>query len=282
MRRFSWGLPAMSYASLETRLMRFAPRPRRLSFGVMLLCFCVAMAGAQTLSPEQSQAKADGIIEKFLKVSGEITAMENTKSRRDRGTVTLPGMGISGQVEVLAKAPNKTRMTMAIPGVGEIVEGFDGETAWVQDPIQGYREKSDLELSATVRQSDFYMAANYKKHYPRREWLGTEMVEGKPSDKLRLHPAEGAPETWFVDQSTSLLLRMDSVSHLPQGDIESQVYLEDYRDVDGVMEPMRIRIINPIAPVTMQLASSESNVEIDDSVFQSPKKRGPEEIIIIQ
>ncbi|MCW5965594.1 MAG: hypothetical protein KIT83_16270 [Bryobacterales bacterium] len=257
-------------------------RMPRLLVVLWMVALCGAGAPAQTLTPAQSEAKADGIIGKFLQVSGELKAMELVKSRRDLGKLTLPGIGISGDVEVLSKAPNKTRMTMKIAGVGEIVEAFDGETAWVMDPIQGYREKTELELSATVRQSDFYMAANYKTHYPKREWLGSETVEGKATDKLRLHPVEGAPELWYIDRKSNLLVRMDSVSHLPQGDIASQVYLEDYKEVDGVMEPMRIRIVNPIAPVTMELSSSESNVEIDDSVFVSPRKRGPEEIVIIQ
>ncbi len=237
---------------------------------------------AQSLSAADSTAKADAILDKFLRVSGELEAMKQIKTRRDRGTLTLPGLGISGDVEVLAKAPNKSRMTMTIAGVGEIVEGYDGETAWVQDPIQGYREKIDLELASTARQADFYMAANYKKHYPKREWLGTTDVDGKETDKLRLHPMEGAAETWFIERKTSLLIRMDSVSHLPQGDIESQVYLENYKEVDGMLEPMRIRIVNPLAPVTMELASSESNVELDDSLFVSPRKRRQEQIIIQQ
>jgi outer membrane lipoprotein-sorting protein len=248
----------------------------------LLLLLLAPMVFGQSLSAEASEAKADAIIEKFLTATGELKAMETTKTRRDRGKVTLPGMGISGQLEVLAKAPNKTRMTMSIAGVGEIVEAYNGEIAWVQDPIQGYREKTDLELSATVRQSDFYMAANYKTHYPKREWMGTEVVEGKETDKLRLHPKEGSPEVWYIDRKTNLLLRMDSVSHLPQGDIESQVYLEDYRDVGGVLEPMRIRVMNPLAPVTMELESSEANIELDDALFESPRKRKQQEIIVIQ
>ncbi len=258
---------------------RFPAMP---GFVMLLLALASQVLVAQPLNPTQSQQKADAILEKFLSVSGELKAMEHIKTRRDRGRITLPGIGISGEVEVLAKAPNKTRMTMKIPGVGEFIEAFDGQTAWVQDPIQGYREKADLELSATKRQSDFYMAANYKQHYPKREWLSAETIEGKKTDKLRLHPAEGDPEDWYIEQATSLLIRMDSVSHLPQGDIASQVYLEDYRSVDGMMEPMRIRIVNPLAPVTMELSSSESNVELDDALFLSPKKRGPEDIIIIQ
>ena len=249
---------------------------------VLLVLLLTPRVFAQGLSPEASEAKADAIIEKFLNATGELKAMETTKSRRDRGKVTLPGMGISGQLEVLAKAPNKTRMTMSIAGVGEIVEAYNGKVAWVQDPIQGYREKTDLELSATVRQSDFYMAANYKTHYPKREWMGTEVVEGKHTDKLRLHPKEGSPEIWYIDQATDLLIRMDSVSHLPQGDIESQVYLENYEEVDGVLEPMRIRVMNPLAPVTMELESSESNIELDDALFDSPRAQKQQEIIIVQ
>ncbi|MDZ7639129.1 MAG: hypothetical protein U5J83_12915 [Bryobacterales bacterium] len=248
---------------------------------ILLLAFSL-LSSAQTISPAQSEAKADKILERFLNVTGELEALKSQTSRRDRGTMTLTGLGVSGDVEVLAKAPNKSRMTMKIAGIGEIVEAFDGSTAWVQDPIQGYREKTGLELAATLRQADFFMAANYKKHYPKREWVSAETLDGKKVDKLRLHPTEGAPETWFLAQDSGLLVRMDSVSHLPQGDIESQVYLEDYKMIDGTMEPMRIRVVNPLAPITMELTSSEVNIELDDSLFISPRKKGPEEIIIVQ
>jgi hypothetical protein len=75
---------------------------------------------------------------------------------------------------------------------------------------------------------------------------------------------------------------MDSVSNMPQGDIVSQVYLEDYKKIDGTMEPMRIRVVNPLAPITMELTSSETNIDLDDSLFVSPRKKGGEEIIVIR
>lgn len=238
-------------------------------------------AFAQTLSAAQSEAKADQILDRFLRVTGELDALKGQTSRRDRGKMTLTGMGVSGDVEVLSKAPNKSRTTMKIAGIGEITEAYDGTTAWVQDPIQGYREKTGLELAATVRQADFFMAANYKKHYPKREWLGVDTLNGTKVDKVRLHPAEGSPETWFLAQESGLLLRMDSVSNMPQGDIESQIYLEDYKKIEGTMEPMRIRVVNPLAPITMELSSSEINVELDDSLFTSPRAKGGEEIIVV-
>lgn len=258
---------------------------RRIPYFIALFAAALAFMPcvvAQSLSPAASEAKADRILERYLNVTGELTALKSQTSRRDRGTMTLTGMGVSGDVEVLAKAPNKSRMTMKIAGIGEIIEAYDGTTGWVQDPIQGYREKSGLELAATVRQADFFMASNYKKHYPKREWLGTESLNGTKVDKLRLHPAEGSPETWFLAQDSGLLIRMDSVSNMPQGDIESQVYLEDYKKVDGTLEPMRIRVVNPIAPITMELTSSETNIELDDSLFVSPRKKSAEEIVIVQ
>jgi outer membrane lipoprotein-sorting protein len=256
-------------------------RIRTALLAILFLAGSIAV-GAQALPPAQSQDKADKILDRFLTLTGELEALKTQKSRRDRGRMSLTQLGISGEVEILAKAPNKMRMTMKIAGIGEIVEGFDGTTAWVQDPIQGYREKSGLELAATTRQADYYMAANYKTHYPKREWIAAETLDGTKVDKLKLHPVEGAPETWFIAQDSGLLMRMDSISHLPQGDIESQVYLENYKKIDGTMEPMRIRVVNPMAPVTMELTSSETNVELDDALFASPRKKGPEEIIIVQ
>lgn len=261
--------------------MRFRATPWLLAVLAVVLGFSAAPA-AQTPSPGESEAKADRILERFLNTTGELEAIKNQTTRRDRGRMTLTGMGVSGDVEVLAKAPDKSRMTMKIAGIGEITEAYDGKTGWVRDPIQGYREKTGLELAATARQADFFMAANYKKHFPKREWLGVETLDGVKVDKLRLHPAEGSPETWFVAQDSGLLIRMDSVSNMPQGDIESQVYLEDYKKVDGVLEPMRIRVVNPLAPITMELTSSETNIELDDSLFASPREGGPEEIIVIQ
>ncbi len=249
----------------------------------LAMAFSLAPAAlAQSKDAGRNEAKADQILERYLATTGEIDALKSQTSRRDRGTMTLTGLGVSGDVEVLAKAPNKSRTTMKIAGIGEVIEAYDGKTAWVQDPIQGYREKAGLELAATVRQADFFMAANYKKHYPKREWLGAETLNGAKVDKLRLYPAEGPPETWFLAQDSGLLIRMDSVTNLPQGDIESQVYLENYKKIDGTMEPMRIRVVNPLAPITMELTSSEANVELDDSLFVSPRAKGGEEIIVVQ
>src|SRR6185295_981201 len=79
---------------------------RRL-FTALLLLTCATAASAQT---------ADEVVEKYLAAIGGREALGKLKSRSMTGTITVstPGGEVSGPVEIVNQAPNKSRLLIKL------------------------------------------------------------------------------------------------------------------------------------------------------------------------
>src|SRR5262245_21317324 len=86
-----------------------------------------AEAGAKTTTVEPT---VDQILDKYMQASGGRQAVEKITSRMTKGTVEFSTMGLKGEMENYAKAPNKTLTIINLSGVGEFREGDDGKIAW--------------------------------------------------------------------------------------------------------------------------------------------------------
>jgi hypothetical protein len=53
-------------------------------------------------------------------------------------------------------------------------------------------------------------------------------------------------------------------------DVEQNVELSDYRDVDGVKVPFRIRSVNSLQAITMTFSKVEQNTDIEAKSFSKP------------
>src|SRR5262245_37566844 len=120
------------------------------------IAMMLALALATTLSVMAQEKKADApkpdskpaaatpsvdeILDKYVKAIGGKEAIEKVNSRVEKGTFELPAFGASGSIEVYAKAPNKTAMTIDIGGFGKVENVFDGTKGWASDPQSGLRE----------------------------------------------------------------------------------------------------------------------------------------------
>jgi hypothetical protein len=89
------------------------------------------------------------------------------------------------------------------------------------------------------------------------------IVEGKPE--------KGPTEKLFFDKENGLLLRWDMVRRNPQrGNVFVKVHLDDYREVDGLKVPFKVRFAFESFDITLRIAELKHNVPIDDAVFQKP------------
>src|SRR5262245_25488192 len=103
-------------------------------FGVLLL-IGAAHASAQTTPT------VDEIVEKSIAAGGGRQAFAKVKTRSTAGTISMstPGGDISGTIEVLNEAPNKTRslvkLDLSAMGAGLVVvdERFDGTSGYAMD-----------------------------------------------------------------------------------------------------------------------------------------------------
>lgn len=221
---------------------------------------------AQTTTPTAQQ-----IIAKYVEAIGGREANEKIKTRITKGTVELSPVGIKGEAESYAAAPGKSYAKISLAGVGDIIESFDGTTAWTINPIQGNRNKEGQELLQTKLSNNFYREINLDKLYSNWQVKGTEKVGDRDAYVLTGTPEGLEPETFYFDAETGLLLRNDQTLISPQGNMVGKAFYEDYREVDGVKIPHKIRLVTPQLEIITTITEVKNNVAVEDSKFAKPQ-----------
>ena len=220
--------------------------------------------------PAAPMPTADEVLEKSIKAVGGKEAIMKITSRVEKGMFELPSMGVSTPVEVYAKAPNKAYFFLDVPSYGVVQDGFDGTTAWAQDPQSGLREKTGTELAEVKLDEDFYRAVKLKELYSKRELKGVESVGGREAYVVVLTPTGGSAEKLYFDKENGLLVQRDMERDGGQGRGPVQQFLSDYKEVDGVKVPHTLRIVSGIGEIILKITEIKHNVAVEDSKFSKP------------
>jgi hypothetical protein len=245
----------------------------KLTLLIALLCVAATAAFGQAAKPAV-QAKlptAQEIVAKYTKAIGGREAMEKIKSWTTKGNVEISPMGLKGTFEQIASAPDRSMTTMSIAGLGDLVEGYDGKTAWAINPIQGSRERTGAELLQAKLMSNFYRDVNLDKLYPKMEVKGIEKVNGKDAYVVTATP-DGLPAaTMYFDVQSGLIVRSDNTLIAPEGQQQVSIYIEEMKQVDGVMVPTKMRTKLPTFEMLMTVTEVKSGPTIEDAKFARPK-----------
>lgn len=210
------------------------------------------------------------IIDKYVVAIGGKDAISALKSMRQMGTMEMPAMGLTMDMDVSAAAPNKRAMKMSIPGMGEMVQGFDGTTAWASDPMQGPRVLKDKELTAVLETADFTaeMLKDASK-YKSIEVLGQEAFEGTPAWKLKFTRPSGNTITEFYAIDSGLLIGQIASQVTPQGEIEARTVMSEYQQFGPIKQPSKISVSAGPQQMSMTTKSITFN-DVPDAAFALP------------
>jgi hypothetical protein len=222
-------------------------------------------------SPAVKLPTVKEILDKYLQAVGGREANEKIQTRSMKGTVELAPMGIKGTAEVFQSAPDKNYSKITLNGIGEIIEAYDGKVAWTINPIQGNRDKTGDELLQTKIAANFHRETNFEKLYPKMEVKGIEKIGDKEAYAVIATPAGLEPQTLYFDRQSGLLLREDATMVSPEGKIPVKSFYEDYREIDGVKIPYKVRAVLPQFEITTIVTEVKNSVKIDENLFSKPK-----------
>ena len=253
-----------------------------LAFAMIGAITSVAQDKPKTDAPEPAKtektaAKAgalptvDEILENYVKAAGGKEAIEKITSRSIKGSFSLEAFGVTdAPVEILAKAPDKSSSKIDIPGFGVVNRVFNGATGWSSDPMTGLRELTGVELAQLKRGSDLHGELNLKKHYTKLEVKGKEKVGPYETYLIEATPEEGSPGKLYFDVNTGLLVRQDEEAESPQGKMMTEVYMDDYKVVDGVKIAHTLKQVNSAMTFVIKFTEVKNNIEIDEAKFGKP------------
>lgn len=194
------------------------------------------------------------IIAKYIEAVGGRAALEKLHSRVSRAQTEITGMGPRGSAELYEKGPSKFALLINVPGLGVLMRGSDGHTAWWQDPLQGYIQFPEGTPLDAVRGAFVDQATSLKVMSPVLQLNGKEKLGAR--DVYVLEGTAPNPGKLYFDAETGLLLRKGNISY------------EDYREVDGVKLPFSIREDSLLGfTFVYRITDVKHNVPIDDAKF---------------
>lgn len=231
----------------------------------------LAIQSTRVMAADEALPKAEQILDEFVVATGGVDAHNKLKNRIMKGTFEIVGMGIKAKLTNYSAAPRSSYTLIESDMLGNIESGTDGTVAWEMTTMMGPQVKKDAERALLLREALFNGHLHWKKQYKTVECNGAEDVEGKPCYKVVLTPSEGNPLTNYYDKKSHLLIKTEFMMKTPMGTMPIVIHLDDYKSVDGVLIPHKIRQeVGTIQKVNIVTESIEHNVEMPADRFKLP------------
>ncbi|MGD8727453.1 MAG: hypothetical protein PVH40_07390 [Gemmatimonadales bacterium] len=237
-----------------------------------LCVILAALASMTSLGAVAQELTLEQVMQSHYRALGGLDKIKSITSRRMVGRMTMQPAG-EAAFTLLSKRPTKARMEITVQGQTG-VQAFDGEVGWMYMPFMGQTgpEVMPPEMAATMREeADFDgPLVNYQEKGHTLALVGRGDVEGTPTYELKLTHRNGEVTTYHLDVQTFLPMLTESNRNVQGQQLHVQTILSDYREVDGMMIPHSIEVIQDMGSQTLLIEQIEHNVAIDDTVFVMP------------
>lgn len=214
------------------------------SFAVATAALLLASAPFSAPLSAQTLPSAAEVLTKYVAAIGGKDAIMKITSLKQTSTMQVPAVGITADVESYQAAPNKMATKSTIPGVGEMVQGTNGEIAWDANPMQGPRLLGDKELTQTLEGADFYGNLLYPaERFSTLENLGIVDFNGEKAYKVKLvRKASGNETTQYFSVATGLIVGAELTQQSQMGSMQVSSTLSEYKEFGGVKFPTKTEV----------------------------------------
>ena len=200
----------------------------------LVLTLLIAAATAAPLVAQLPDARS--LIARHDSLIGGREGFAQLRSMRVLGSFSVPAAGIETPLEILKVSPNRfvVRTTMG-EGI-EVLQGFDGHTAWSVRSGVGARILAGAEREALVKQADFFGDLHDLTQFRDVATTADTTFEGRRAWQVRY--VRATPDTLYeyFDQELGLSLGNRVVSRSAFGRVEVRTLVGDYR----VFGPLRL------------------------------------------
>lgn len=199
---------------------------RTRSFIALALLVAANAAGAQT--PEEILARHA----KAVDPEGKVASIQGM---RMTANFEIPSMGMSASLIAVQRRPNQSSVTIGLPGIGEMRQGFDGTTAWSSDPMAGPRVLAGMEAAGMADGADFRGITRPADLFSAMELAGEGEVDGQKCVKVKHTWKSGRITTDCYSTTTWLILETQAKQVTAQGEMETVQRFSDFRPEGGLV-----------------------------------------------
>src|SRR3990170_1186830 len=199
----------------------------------------VALFAASRLALAQPLPSAKELMDKHDAAIGGRAALDKHTSVHQTGAVSIPAMGVEATMDVYRAKPALFLQKLVIGPMGEILQGFDGKTAWAVQAGQPVVLEG-AQAGMTKYNSDFFGNFHDMKRY-----------------KVRIVRNIGGEGFEFFDAATGLGAGIIVSSESPMGKVETTSVFAEYKDFDGLKFPTKITQKTPMFESTITIKTME-------------------------
>jgi outer membrane lipoprotein-sorting protein len=212
-------------------------------------------------------------------ITGSVDNWKNLNSMKIIAVMSQGEMELT--MTMYQKRENLQRAEINFQGK-TIVTAYDGETAWMINPMTGSEAPQKLPPEMVEEMNDQKFESdllNYKEKGHSVELEGTEEIEGTETYKLKLTKKNGDVEYYFFDTEYFVpIMQRKIVKAGPGKGMEAETYISDYQEVGEFMMPFYIDVrINGQSSQKITFEEYALNEEMDDSLFTMPEASGTSE-----
>ncbi len=233
-----------------------------LLFSLLILFIVTNAAAAQ--SP-------DKILKQAAKSLGGEKALRAVTSTASRGRITQLSSGADGNYRSQSLSPNLYSVFYDLDGF-ENAAAFNGKSGWRRNSRDGVRTLTgdpgrDFQAEAAFRAVRWL---NYKADKAKLTPAAPKIIYGKNCSGVTLTTFKGVRIGLYFDTATGLPVREE----FPAGDVIRTFDYEDFRKVDGVMEPFRVIMSAGEENYEIKLEEIAHNQKADRAAFNFPELSG--------
>ena len=224
-------------------------------------------------SMAQDNVTKEDVIKMHIKQLGGEEKLKAIKTMTTKAIMVLPGPTGDMEAEVDSiQDGNKFRMTMNLPGLGEIQQGSDGKTYWTTNPFQGDKLMNKEEAALAKEQYGvLFPSLLWLKGYDGKiEMKGEAEVDGAKCYKLLFTPSVGDPMTRYFTADKGRLVKIDAVQKGMAGEVAVEVFPSEFDTIDGITLPFKQVTSMEQADITMEVDSIKFNEELPATRFKLP------------
>jgi hypothetical protein len=197
------------------------------------------------------QRDAKHILADYARAIGDEKVWQKHKSMRVKREVSVKAMNFTSVEETHLTRAGKVISTSSMPGMGTFRRGYDGHTAWGDDPIFGLRvlhgaEADEVRIAATWN-SEWRLGEVYAP--VRAVPPPADAPAGEPLECVELGKPQSKPSVACFDAKTHLRVWEKGVQASQAGDAPYVTRYSDWVKVDGVLVWHREDVT--VGPVTM-------------------------------
>ena len=244
-------------------------RRRPVSLAGCTLLLVAVFSVAPLLADDHELPSPEEIVARHIAALGGEEALRAHTSRTIKGTFEIPAMGISAPSMVYATAPDRMIIKSEMPGFGENVQGYNGEIAWIDNPMQGAQILEGEMLDQMKRQARFYADLERADLFPQQTTAGETEWNGEAAYQIDIVDVDGNEMSQYFARETGLLVGTEGTQTTDMGPMEVTITIGDYKEFGGIL--IATSTSTNLVSAGMEIIQTVESVSFDDvdpSVFE--------------